>query len=122
MNLMIKVMSFISDPRQALVLSVAYPTLVALALLVPRCRCPSLGLGLSHAFSVLFRGLSDASPEGEAGSFLLPQPRQFHSASFSSFRPHSVPPALLQGEGDSLANPLSLTTQREQLSGSARMY
>ena len=109
MNLVIKIMSFISDPCQALVLSVACPRLVAPAFHVPRCRHPFLMLGLSHACSILSWGLSDAPPEGEAGSFLLPQLCPFHSASFSSILPHFVLPALLQGEGDGLATCLAFS-------------
>lgn len=88
MNLLIK-MSFISDPCQTLVLSVAYPRLVAPARHAPRCRRPFLMLGLPHACSVLSWGLREKQE-----AFFFPSPA------------HSIPPHSSQS-GHTLCSQLS---------------
>ena len=89
MNLVIKIMSFISDPCQALVLSVAYPCLAAPALHVPRCRRPFLMLGLSHVCIVLSWALREKQE-----AFFFPSPA------------HSIPPHSAQS-GHTLCTRLS---------------
>ena len=116
-NLVIKVMSFISDPCQALVLSVAYPRLVALAAHVPRCRRPFLGLGLSHACSVLSRVWVMLLLKERQEAFFFPSPA------------HSLPPHSARSR-PTLCSPLSSRVKEmawppclafSQLAGSARM-